>query len=334
MNHCHHQSDFDAIKNASSWEKAFDWFYQQQVDEGFVDPKKLSINTLFSQYSAEYGLDFKILINRIRDAYANQVVSSDKTPAKKYCPLCVEYIDALGQHKKQVVNLSLNQRDYVLSLTPFPSFAKHLVLSLKEHQPMFMNNKTLADLLLLQQELGDAYSIVSNSDHIKTGASILDHHHVQVLGQAYFPVADAKTLFQKIANHENGDVLIEQLHFPATVIRLSAKSNQALMAEAQKFLSDWRAIDPANTCNLWVRKNKGSYEIYFILRHPSYETNPSLFRYKTEGIGIIEMCGYGIFPTPKQDTGLILKELQDNTAELIIRLLESHAPDFPKEYFS
>jgi len=329
LNHNAHQDAFEVIASDKGLAGAFDWFCQQQVAEGYVDPEKLKINTLFSQHSNAYDLDFKILINRVRDAYASQVVGNDDKPKKKYCPLCVKYIDDLGQNKKQIIYLDINKRGYVLSLTPFPSFKKHLVLSLKEHQPMFMNNNTIADLVNLQSRLGDGYSIVSNSDNPKTGASIVEHHHVQVLDQRHFPVADAKIIHQKKVNN----VLIEQLNFPATVIRLSSASAQDLIQEAQSFLSYWRSIDSANTCNLWLRKTNHTYDIYFILRNPSYETDPSLFRYKTEGVGIIEMCGFGIFPTPKADTDIILNELQDNVAPLIIMLLQSHAPSFPADYF-
>lgn len=329
MDHNIHQAAFDTLKNLDGWQQAFDWFYLKQVEEGFVNPLDLLINTLYSQRSEQYDLDFKILINRVRDAYANNVVAKEEKPAKKHCPLCVEFIDELGQYKKQVVYLSLNNRDYVLSLTPFPSFEKHLVLSLKQHQPMFMNDHTIEDLLDLQKNIGASYSIVSNSDHAKTGASILDHHHVQVLGETYFPVADAKVNQKQVVENGGDQVLIEQLHFPATVVRLSSASVEPVKQEAKLFLQQWRAKDAANTCNLWVRKYKDRYEIYFILRHPSYETDPSLFRYKTEGIGIIEMCGYGIFPTPKADTDVILKEIENDAAELMSKLLKSHAPAFP-----
>jgi galactose-1-phosphate uridylyltransferase len=329
MDHNIHQATFDTLKNLDGWQQAFDWFHLKQLEEGFVNPLDLVINTLYMQRSEEYDLDFKVLINRVRDAYANTVVAKKDKLAKKYCPLCVEFIDKLGQHKKQAVYLSLNKRDYVLSLTPFPSFEKHLVLSLKQHQPMFMNDHTIEDLLDLQNKLGAGYSIVSNSDHAKTGASILDHHHVQVLGEAHFPVADAKVSHTEVIEQDGDQVLVEKLHFPATVVRLSAVSVEAVKQESKAFLQRWRAKEAGNTCNLWVRKYKARYEIYFILRHISYETDPSLFRYKTEGIGIIEMCGYGIFPTPKADTDLILKEIENNTAELMTRLLKSHAPGFP-----
>ena len=332
IDHNVHQEHFDKIKISKNWSSALDWFYDKQVDEDFVDPIRLNINTLYTMKSPEYGVDFKILINRVRDAYADQVVKHCDIPTKKYCSLCVDSIDQIGQHKKQFVRLSLNQRDYVLSLTPFPSFEKHCVLSLGAHQPMFMNASTIEDLLFLQSQLGHDYSIASNSDHIKTGASILEHHHVQVLGVTHFPVADAKTLYQKIIEHSLGQVLVEQLYFPATVIRLSSQSLFALEEESKHFLSDWRAIDSANTCNIWIKHQSDRYELYYILRHPSYETDSSLLRYKTEGIGVIEMCGFGIFPTPKNDTDMILKEIEDNTADIMIKLLQSHAPN-PLNFF-
>lgn len=333
LDHNQHQKVFDQLKAADDWCNAIDWFVQKQIDEGFVDPDELQMNTLFSQFSARYDLDFKILINRVRDAYAKQVVDSDNTSKKKYCPLCVENIDAIGQHKKQVVYLSLNQREYVLSLTPFPSFSKHLVLSLKTHKPMFMQAETIVDLLELQKQVGDRYSIVCNSDHAKTGASILEHHHVQLLNETRFPVAGAKAKASKTVMHDSGHVLVELLDFPATVMRLSADSIEHLKVESQAFLAYWRSLDSEDTCNLWLRKKAECFEIYFILRHPSYETDPSLFRYKTEGIGIIEMCGFGIFPTPKVDTDIILQEIEVSTVDIMVRLLASHAPDFPMAYF-
>ena len=332
IDHNVHQEHFDKIKFSKNWSSAFDWFNEKQVDEDFVDPVRLNINTLYTMKSPEYGIDFKILINRVRDAYADQVVKHCDIPTKKYCSLCVDSIDQIGQHKKQFVRLSLNQRDYVLSLTPFPSFEKHCVLSLGAHQPMFMDAHTIEDLLFLQNQLGDNYSVVSNSDHTKTGASILDHHHVQVLGVTSFPVVNAKSLYQKKIENLSGKVLVEQLHFPASVIRLSSQSLVALEEESKKFLSDWRAMNQSNTCNLLIRQQSDYYEIYFILRHPSYETDSSLLRYKTEGIGVIEMCGFGIFPTPKIDTDMILKEIEDNTADIMIKLLQSHAPN-PLNFF-
>jgi UDPglucose--hexose-1-phosphate uridylyltransferase len=332
INHNAHQSDFDTWLS-ESWPVALEWFYQAQINDGFIDPHRLDINTLYTQKSLEYNIIFKILINRIRDAYANQVVSSHTPPTLQYCPLCTESIDKIGQHKKQFVKLSLNDRPYILSLTPFPSFEKHFVLSLKDHLPMFMNEHTLEDLLLLQMKLGHTYSIASNSDHAKTGASILSHHHVQILGVHHFPIADAKPNYQTIVSHFSGDVLCEHLHFPATVIRLSSPSFTALITESKQCLHRWRMMDPSNTCNLWIRKNNDAYQIYFILRHPSHETNPSLWRYKTEGIGVIEMCGLGIFPTPKNQTDLILNEIKEKTADLMISLLQSHAPTFQAEHF-
>ena len=332
INHNIHQIDFDQIKISESWPSALDWLYLKQVQEGFIDPDRLKINTLYSQKSIEYGIEFKILINRVRDAYAEKVVNSNAQPEKKYCPLCIAYIDSIGQHQKQFIHVCLNGRDYVLSLTPFPSFEKHFVLSLKEHQSMFMNHHTIEDLLLLQKQLGSSYMIVCNSDNAKTGASIVDHHHVQVLGATHFPIAEAKTDYQKTIKNQLSEVLLESLHYPATVIRLSSNSSEALIYESNVFLHNWRTIDPANTCNLWIRKVNERYEIYLILRHPNGQTDPSLFRYKTEGVGIIEMCGYGIFPTPKNDTQTVLQEIENNTADLMIRLLQSHAPDQTRSF--
>lgn len=327
INHNIHQIDFDHIKISENWSSAFDWLYQKQIQEGFIDPDRLKINALYTQHSQEYDVEFNILINRVRDAYAQKVVNTSTQPTHKYCPLCVDSIDQMGQHLKQFTHVSLNDRNYVLSLTPFPSFEKHFVLSLKEHQPMFMNHNTLKDLLLLQKQLGHAYMIVCNSDHAKTGASIVDHHHVQVLGATHFPIADAKALDQKIIHFPFGKVQIEHLHFPARAIRLSSLSLESLLDVSSNFLENWRSMDPFNTCNLWIRQIDDRYEIYFILRHHSRQTDPSLFRYKTEGVGIIEMCGYGIFPTPKNDTETVLHEIENHTADLMIRLLQSHAPD-------
>jgi UDPglucose--hexose-1-phosphate uridylyltransferase len=327
INHNAHQANFDLIRSAEDYPSALNWFYQKQTQEGFIDPDRLKINTLYTQHSHEYGIEFKILINRVRDAYAQQVVNASMQPTQKYCPLCVEYIDQMGQHLKQFVHVFLNDRNYVLSLTPFPSFEKHFVLSLNDHQPMFMNHHTIEDLLLFQKQLGSSYSIACNSDHTKTGASILDHHHVQILGVTHFPIADAKPLYQKTVTHPISDVLLEHLHFPATAIRLSSISVEALIYESKNFLNNWRTLDPQNTCNLWIRKLDNRYEIVFILRHPNGQTHPSLLRYKTEGIGIIEMCGFGIFPTPKIDTDIVLQEIKNNTADLMARLLQSHAPN-------
>ena len=43
------------------------------------------------------------------------------------------------------------------------------------------------------------------------------------------------------------------------------------------------------------------HSLVIIFRNPNYRTPKKIQAVKTEGIGIIEVCGYGIYPVPHGD---------------------------------
>jgi galactose-1-phosphate uridylyltransferase len=317
------QKVFDAIVDKHGLHAGLDYLYYQQIETGFVDPRDLSRNTTFQYDSKQYDVPISILINRIRDAYATKVSNKDVS-IKKCCPLCVNNIEVLGQIKKQYVTYCLNGRDYIFALTPFPSFKKHFVVSEYQHTPMRMNGDTLSDMIVLQNALGSQDSILCNSDNPKTGASIVDHHHMQIIAYADLPIGHAKAVHTAVIESDRHPVIVEQLDFPASAIRFTSDNSDDLESVTRQFLHFWKALETGNTCNVWTRHVDGMTELTLILRNPQHKTAVEWHRYKREGIGIIEMCGFGIFPSPKDNA--ILAEIESGGASILEGIIACHAP--------
>ncbi len=159
------------------------------------------------------------------------------------------------------------------------------------------------------------YMLGSNADLPIVGGSILNHDHFQG-GRYTFPMDKAPV--KCTLSSPNAAVAACILDWPMSAVQLSGTDEAALIDEADRLLTAWRAwSDPAcdvydqtngephNTVTPILRKVDGKYLLNLVLRnnrvsekHPLgiFHPHAPLHHIKKENIGLIEVMGLFILP--------------------------------------
>ena len=269
---------------------------------GYLTPSDLENNLRLRFPEEEYGLEFKVQINRARSTY----LASHPLPAGAECRICRQNEGSPGRENLRVFPFLLSPgREFFFQWTPFPLFPQHGVVIQTQHSPMRMDRQTLEDGAAFQ-ELAPAYSWFSNSDLPETGASILEHLHYQVGRNTMLPVMRAKSRKSLTLRR----VEVQWLEYPLAAIRLLANTPADLLNAAEQLISAWKEQAPGtHSLNLcWRWNESGQSELTLLFRSRAHLTPEPLRRYKTEGIGVIEAGGEIILPVP---TGPEALEIQN-----------------------
>ena len=165
------------------------------------------------------------------------------------------------------------------------------------------------------------YFLGSNADLPIVGGSILSHDHFQG-GNYEFAMARAGAELSyepaKEALKMDGSLTAEIVKWPMSVIRLSARDTEVLVAEASRILEAWRGYtdeeaviyaetdgEPHNTITPIARFREGRYELDLVLRNNLttdeyplglYHPHKELHHIKKENIGLIEVMGLAVLP--------------------------------------
>jgi len=264
----------------------------EALASGYLTPNGVENNLRLSFPHSDYGLEFKVQINRARSEYA----AKHPLPAGAECRICLQNEGSPGKENLRVFPFLLSPgREFFFQWTPFPLFPQHGVVIQTQHSPMRMDRQTLEDGAAFQ-ELAPAYSWFSNSDLPETGASILEHLHYQVGRNTRLPVMSARSRKSLLL----GSFEVHWLEYPLAAIRLVANTPADLLNAAEKLVSAWKAQLPGkHSLNLcWRWNESGHSELTLLFRSRAHLTPEPLRRYKTEGIGVIEAGGEIILPVP------------------------------------
>ncbi|MFC1504409.1 hypothetical protein ACFL6D_03230 [Spirochaetota bacterium] len=313
-----------------------EWEYKT----GYLTKEKLESNKRYEYFDKDIDVTFRAQVNFARDKYTETVVGKDKEKKsvtqgdtegsqreekeKKelHCKICYENIGTPGKENLRVFSFDIGKkRPFFIQLTPFPLFKRHFVLINREPVYMLMETQSVSDLVQFI-EMAPGYVGCSNSDVEWAGASILVHHHYQVFDDLHLPIMDAGYIeaYRDEVTHAKSSLRIGILNYPIATCKLSCTDRDTFISVSGKIIEAWKAQMPGkNTCNLIVMKEKDEYTIYIMFRNPAHRTPEALTFIKSEGVGIIEAAGEGIYPVPK---GELEKKAWD--------LIENHGLDVIK----
>jgi UDPglucose--hexose-1-phosphate uridylyltransferase len=181
---------------------------------------------------------------------------------------------------------------------------------------MKISKDTFARLLSFEDYLPH-YFIGSNADLPIVGGSILTHDHFQ--GGHYTFAMEKAEIEKEIAFAGFEDIKAGVVKWPLSVVRISGKDKDRLVALADKILTAWRGYTdkesfifaetdgtPHNTITPIARMRDGAYELDLVLRnnittdeHPLgvFHPHEELHHIKKENIGLIEVMGLAVLPS-------------------------------------
>jgi len=321
-------------------EKLSQWEY----GVGYLTERKLKDNLRFNYLDPETKITFRTQINIARSNYSPKPIPADlsKNIPKLHCPICIENIGIPGKEDLRAFSFELSpNRLFFLQFTPFPLFPYHCVLIDQKPRPMIMSEQSVKDLTDFIQK-APGYVACSNSDVEWAGASILSHHHYQVFKNLDLPIMEAEwdlTSYKK-TNIQGYTVDFGFLNYPIASIKIICRDLKIFIKTAGQIIRTWKAQEPGkNTLNLVIQYDqvKNNWVGYLILRNPDHRTVQNLTHIKSEGVGIIEVAGEGIYPVPKgEHAESIMQEIKSNGLEIIKGIIQSNNPldkkDWPGQF--
>jgi len=191
------------------------------------------------------------------------------------------------------------------------------------------------------------YFVGSNADLPIVGGSILSHEHFQ--GGHYTFAMETAPVEKEVSFPGFADVRSGIVHWPMSVIRLTAADPERLVELADKILTAWRGYsdesaeilaftgdEPHNTITPIARRRGEDFELDLVLRnnrtteaHPLGLFHPHADKHhiKKENIGLIEVMGLAVLPSR------LKKELQQLAQAIVAgedlaqnEVLSKHAP--------
>lgn len=305
------------VETVDGLDAALEGLFRWSVASDYFAPGIFESNLVLKFPDTATPVVFRTQINYSRLAYA--------APAgpRPGCPICFSEV---GSHFKPLLRaheflLGKARTPFFAQLTPFPLRARHFIVIEREHNPMRVGAQGLDELLDFV-ERAPSFTACSNSDVTNAGVSILGHHHYQVFGGSGLPVFDA--LPADGCEATAGDCSLALLDFPIATLRV-AGPRAAVGTVAAAVVAWWKGQAPGmNTANLTVRRvRKGQFEAYLFFRNPAHLTPPDLLRIKSEGVGVVEVSGEGIYPPPDEAT---LGEIRRDGLVILKRILSGLNP--------
>ncbi|ANQ48842.2 DUF4922 domain-containing protein [Flammeovirga sp. MY04] len=303
-------------------DRQLDDLYLRSFTSGYLSKNALEGNDRIHFFDVDDEITYRIQINHVRSNYSKAMAGTKKPalPEGAKCPICIENVGAEGKENLEILAFNLKQEEFFIQLTPFPLYHHHFVLITKEHRPMEVSVDSFKKQLMFLHQMPH-YVVCSNSDREGAGASILSHLHFQVFKQLHLPIFEARERQLKTKNNE---AEVSVLDFPLSVVKIKANSEEILLKSFDSILSKWRSQNERNSFNTVLRFHEQKLEAYLIFRHPDYTTPTHLLKYKYEGIGVIEACGEGIFPTPEGEEEMEINNDIRNEGKEILKEMLSH----------
>ena len=320
------QAYFESEYHKNGLPKVLDLLFEWERKTGYITDEKLEWIKKFTYPDSETGVRFRAQINYARDRYSPKAPDQKNSP-KLHCSICYENIGTPGKKNLRVFRFHLDgSREFFIQLTPFPIFPQHYVLIEMAKNPMRMDQQSVSDLVRFI-ELAPGYAGCSNSDVEWAGASILTHHHYQVFGDLCLPIMEA-TFLNEYHNTHTAGIEYGLLHYPIACCKICAKEQTLFAAVCGEIISAWKKKEPGrNTCNLVIRKENAQFCCYLIFRNPAYRTSAHFQKYKTEGVGVLEVSGEAIYPVPKgENTDRIWNEIENDGLEIIKGIIADNNP--------
>ncbi|MBQ7158995.1 MAG: UDP-glucose--hexose-1-phosphate uridylyltransferase [Treponema sp.] len=303
-------------------EDATNFFYKFSQDTDYIRRYRIKRDMKW-QAATEYG-DLDITINLSKPEKDPKAIAAARNSTQvtyPQCLLCKENVGYAGRlnhaarENHRIIPLMLAGEQWGFQYSPYVYYNEHCIVFNYAHTPMKISHQTFARLLDFVGQFPH-YTLGSNADLPIVGGSILTHDHFQ--GGAYvFPMARAP-IETPISVPGFDDVQAGIIKWPMSVIRVSAKNPDRLIAFADHVLEVWRSYsdeaafifaetdgEAHNTLNPIARRKGDLYELDLVLRnnittkeHPLgvFHPHAELHHIKKENIGLIEVMGLAILP--------------------------------------
>lgn len=306
---------------------ATDYFYSLSCASDYIRTYRVKKDVKWVT-PTKYG-DIDITINLSKpekDPKMIALAKNMKSSSYPKCLLCMENegyagrINHPARHNHRIIPVEIDNSKWGFQYSPYVYYNEHCIVFNGEHVPMQINRATFRKLFDFIKQFPH-YFVGSNADLPIVGGSILSHDHFQG-GNYEFAMAKAPVeITLKFKDYE--DVNAGIVRWPMSVIRLSGKDDERVIALADKILGAWRGYsdeaayifaetdgEPHNTITPIARMRDGNYELDLVLRnnittkeHPLglYHPWEEYHHIKKENIGLIEVMGLAVLPARLKD---------------------------------
>ena len=322
--------------------KATDYYYKLSVDSDYIRSYRIKKDMKWTA-PTEYG-ELDITVNLSKPEKDPKAIAAAKKAVQSgypKCNLCKEsegYAGRLNFPARQnhrIIPVNINGSEWFFQYSPYVYYNEHCIVFNSEHTPMAINHDTFVKLFDFVK-LFPHYFVGSNADLPIVGGSILSHDHFQ---GGHYTFAMAKANIETPLSFKGfEDVNAGIVKWPMSVIRLSGKDTDRIIALADKILKQWREYTdeasgifaqtdgvPHNTITPIARKNKDIYELDLVLRnnittkeHPLgvFHPHAELHHIKKENIGLIEVMGLAVLPARLKSEIALLAEKMVNGEDI------------------
>lgn len=317
--------------------EATDYFYQLSQDTDYIRRYRIKKDQKWVSATKYGDLDITINLSKPeKDPKAIAAAKNAKQSGYPKCLLCMEnegYAGRINHPARQnhrVIPVTINGSHWGFQYSPYVYYNEHCIVFNSKHIPMKIEHDTFCKLFDFVKQFPH-YFVGSNADLPIVGGSILSHDHFQ--GGCY-EFAMAKAPVERTFVVEGfEDVEAGIVKWPMSVIRISHKDSDRLVALADVILEKWRGYsdeavfiyaetdgEPHNTITPIARKRGDLFELDLVLRnnitteeHPLgvYHPHANLHHIKKENIGLIEVMGLAVLPAR-------LKGEMEHLAEAIV----------------
>lgn len=345
-------------KYEKSPKEATDYFYKLSQDTDYIRRYRIKKDQKWITQTHYGDLDITINLSKPeKDPKAIAAAKNAKQSGYPKCLLCVEnegYAGRLNHPARQnhrIIPVTINGSQWGFQYSPYVYYPEHCIVFNSKHVPMKIEHDTFCKLFDFVKQFPH-YIVGSNADLPIVGGSILSHDHFQG-GHYEFPMAKAP-VEREFTIRGFEDVKAGIVKWPMSVIRISAKEPERLIALADKILAAWRGYtdeaafiyaetdgEPHNTITPIARKRGENYELDLVLRnnittpeHPLgvYHPHAKLHHIKKENIGLIEVMGLAVLPARlKGEMEQLSKAILSGADIRKDEVLEKHA-DWVEEF--
>lgn len=321
---------------------ATDYYYKLSKDSDYIRRYRICKDMKWVAPTQYGDLDITINLSKPeKDPKAIAAAKNAKQSGYPKCLLCREnegYAGRINHPARQnhrIIPVTINGSQWGFQYSPYVYYNEHCIVFNFQHVPMKIDHAAFCKLFDFVKQFPH-YFVGSNADLPIVGGSILSHDHFQG-GHYEFAMAKAPVERQfTVRGFE--DVAAGVVKWPMSVIRLSGKDTNRIIALADVILDKWRGYtdeeafiyaytdnEPHNTITPIARKRGEDFELDLVLRnnitteeHPLgvYHPHAKLHHIKKENIGLIEVMGLAVLPARLKDEMAQLKAAMLSGADL------------------
>lgn len=325
---------FRELYEQESPEAATDYYYKLSQDSDYIRRYRVCKDMKWIANTKYGDLDITINLSKPeKDPKAIAAARNAKQSGYPKCLLCREnegYAGRVNHPARQnhrIIPVTINGSSWGFQYSPYVYYNEHCIVFNFQHVPMKIEHATFCKLFDFVK-LFPHYFVGSNADLPIVGGSILSHDHFQ---GGHYEFAMAKAPVDReftVKGYE--DVKAGIVNWPMSVIRLSGRDTDRIVALADRILEKWRGYtdeeafvyactdgEPHNTITPIARKRGENFELDLVLRnnitteeHPLgvYHPHAKLHHIKKENIGLIEVMGLAVLPARLKKEMADLKE--------------------------